>query len=257
MTDLKSSNFFIVATELLKAPGKPWSSGGFQKQGVTKNVASSILRILEKKDVVEWAGGRRRGRGAYCVLRTPEMLLRQCVENFMDQDLRRESFVSNRSAEEIALALQEKGYEVFLGRFEGLPKEYRYVHDGRGEILCLNSKIFTLANRERLIWELSLHHVSKGGNIFISIPRHKKFLKYQTLEQDGVKIPSLFYTYLSLKNWDYPMAQAQIEHLEKCLKKEGKFFVQGMGLVKTMNSRVLLKITKKRHPRENGDPGAQ
>jgi hypothetical protein len=219
-----SDNFFIMSHRLLAEKKRRWHTRDFKDEKIKKEKVSSFFRALDEEDALERPVTS--GRNSFSILRSKNKLLRFCIQKFSYGDFHTSAFVSNKSLIEIVQGLESIGFEIFRGGMTGIPFRHQTVVQNRMDLLCPFASFFTKKNYQRILYDLEIHHVFEGGNLFISYPRFRKFLRYRFLSDDGMKIPSDLYTYLSLKTSPLPMASAALEYFLKSKKREGGLFVQ-------------------------------
>lgn len=193
-----------VAYEMLSDPKKVWSTLMFTCY--KSNEVESFFKELVKEGIISRSrvqGGPQSG----AVLVNPRKLLALCVKGFADNIMARLEYVSKLSRSEVVKNLE------WL--------ETSYYISGFGNILTIlipDSAWFTGIKQNELQKILGISKVQSNGDIEIILPRYHDFLEKYHRKENGVNIPSEFYTYLTMKSSNDPMAQQQAKHMEAILR---------------------------------------
>lgn len=217
-----TDNYFIVSYHILYSRKVSWSVRSFQKCGISKGIASVFLQYLIKNDILY--RNNAVGSRSYCMLKSPKALLNLCVKHFVQPDKKRLCFITTRNTAAILKDLKRYNIELYLSKFSGIKSSLRYVHDNSLHVNIPNLDFFKHERISIIEKELNIHRINSGGNIFIYLPRYRKFLKHACQQYGGFAIPSDFYTYLEMMNLANPRGQEQADYMLKKLKgKAGSF----------------------------------
>ncbi len=219
MTLTPSDNFFIVAHRLLEEKNKKWHVRDFAKELINPEKAGAFFKVLEREDILERP--IHSGRSSFTILRSPKKLLRFCTEIYPQNELKTVSFVTHKNLKETVSGLESLGYEIFRGGINGIPLRYQSVVQNRMDLLCLTPSFFSRKGYQKILYDQDIHRVFEGGNLFITHPRFKKWLRSRFVLDEDMKIPSDLYSILSLKKSRNPMASAALEYFLKATKREG------------------------------------
>ncbi|MFH1259516.1 MAG: hypothetical protein ABII74_06885 [Elusimicrobiota bacterium] len=213
-------SYFCISYELLKNPEKKLTTRDFnnyKRADVVDFIRFLILENIVRRDI-------HFGRESFSILKNPEKLLNLCIDGFKNSERKSFLFTSNRNYHEILSDLKRKNVEFYLGRFSGIRPNLQYAYDNMLTLLIPNKKYFEGYDLRELEYDLGVSKVRIGGNILLVLPRYKKFLRQYFLNSGEYKIPSDFYTFLSMTTMNNPLGKPQAENIIKKIKgKDANF----------------------------------
>jgi hypothetical protein len=218
-----TDNCFIMASRMLVEKDRRWVVRDFDNQKISKRLAAEWFNFLIDRDIL--SRDKPVGPGSSAAVKDREKLLRLCERNFINPERKTLSFICRRDKKALLSDLKESNLDFFLARFSGVAPGLVYVEDESLYLYLTEIKMFKYESVYSLEKKFGIHRVSSGGDIFIMLPRYRKFLKSGAQESEGFKIPGDFYTYLDMMTMDSPRGRDQARHMEKKLRnREGSFF---------------------------------
>jgi hypothetical protein len=179
------------------------------------NEVESFFKELVKEGILSRSRVQN-GRQSGAVLVNSRKLLALCVKGFADNIMARLAYTSKRSHPEVVKDLQWLETDYYISESDAILT-----------ILIPESSWFTGTKQNELQKILGINKVQSGGDIEIILPRYHDFLeKYHRIE-NGVKVPSDFYTYLTMKSSHDPVVQQKAKQMETLLKTTQGSFLYG------------------------------
>lgn len=205
--------YLIMAEEILSNPQRRWSTLSFNNHD--RNSVVLFFKYLVKEKILLRPSDF--GRNAGSILNDPAKLLDLCVQAFSYSEKRSLNMISNIALNELIERLQHSGREFYCGGFSGVRNELKLVADNHLKIYFTDAADLRSVKFKMLQMDCSCFRSSFGGNVIFIEPIFKKFLKLNSQIENGISIPSDFYTYLSLKVDKNPMSVPQLENFYKKL----------------------------------------
>ncbi|MBN1412211.1 MAG: hypothetical protein JW969_15305 [Spirochaetales bacterium] len=202
---------YIVAHRFLCEPERKWTTLDFP--GCHRPAVVRLFNYLIGEGVLQ--RNEARGRNSHSLLVSPAKLLDLCIENFNTNEEKVLSFVSKRPEDDLLQDLLRLKVEFYMGRFTGIRRDLIYSTVSGFSLLLPDRSVFSGDDLAEFQLEFKLLKVNFGGNITLILPRFKEYLRKFAVEQEGIRLPSDFYTYLYLSNSDNPVALPQKEFIEK------------------------------------------
>lgn len=212
-------SFFTISEKVLSNPGKKWAVNDFPN--LNRNEVSMFYNLLLKEGV----GERKSQFGKNSALRIihPARLLELCIENF-SAGKKSYNFISNEKESTVLRSIKNAAGTLIIGGLKGLRPELKYSEDGKLILYINESRFFKRAQLNYFQVSSGIYHVKFGGGIYLVLPAHKQFLNSGLMNRGEYKIPSDFYSYLSLCVDKNPINLPQKEHMEQLLRRhDGNF----------------------------------
>lgn len=217
------SNSFIMAYHLLKEKKPHWVVRDFFNYGISKRLVAAFYNYLIKENVV--TREKLLGPGSGCQIKDRGKLLTLCINGFVRPEKKIISFTSKRDRKALLEDLKKTSIPFYLGKFSSTSREFPFVQNENLYLYALDKGLFRYENLYKLEKQLGLYRVYHGGDIFLMLPRYRKFISHALRMDAGFCIPTDFYTYLDMMTMKNPRGREQAEYMYMKLKERGNSFV--------------------------------
>jgi hypothetical protein len=228
-TTFKSSYLGMAYEMLVSYEKQTWNTHSFDEFKYSRRDIISFFNALVMERAI--VRSTKRGPHSEAIFSNPHNLLNMCVAGFRDNVIKRFMYISKESHEQIIKNLVDKEIKFYLGGFRGLRGGLRDSYDNTLTVILPGRSWFKGFKQYNLRTDLRITKIYGKGDIEFILPKYHKFLEHEKYQQqeNGINIPSDFYSYLSMKSSKDPMVLHQATHMENILQNQHGSFLFWMG----------------------------
>jgi hypothetical protein len=209
----------LVVRRILSKPKNKWVVRDFNDL-VSLGTAQNVLDLMEKKAYVERT---KKGFKSFTKLTNKEKLIKDWLlfYDFNFNKILSYYYVDDKILNKLKNIFRNKPYALS----SHLAANFRTSFVKTGDIYVYVESKFFQDNKIKIIQELNLKKLVRGGNFHFIIPYYKNSVFYNIQKIEGLNTVSNLQTYLDLYNFK-PRGKEHADYFSKTLKEKGVNFYE-------------------------------